>query len=81
MTSYFARSASFHGIANLPELLQTQGIKCREAGQPISGQAFSETGIKSPWQDEGVTSCVLDPSMPHIRAGAVVRTDGSLVGD
>jgi len=40
MTSYFARSASFHGIANLPELLQTQGINCREAGQPISGQAL-----------------------------------------
>jgi hypothetical protein len=34
MTSYFARSASFQGIANLPKLLQTKGIKSREAGQP-----------------------------------------------
>src|SRR5271157_2857400 len=40
MTSYFTRSASFQGIANLPKLLQIQGIKPREAGQPISGQAL-----------------------------------------
>ena len=46
MTSYFARSASFHGIANLPKLLQTRGIKCREAGQLISGQALSLPRIK-----------------------------------
>ena len=42
---------------------------------------LSETGIKSPWQDEAVTSCVLEPSVTHIRAGAVVRTDGSSVSD
>src|SRR5208282_920345 len=41
ITSYFARSASLQGIANLPKLLQTQGIRRREAGQPISGQALS----------------------------------------
>src|SRR5208282_5872589 len=41
MTSYFTRSASFQGIANLPKLLQIQGIKPREASQPISGQALS----------------------------------------
>ena len=41
MTSYFARSASFQGIANLPKLSQTKGIKGREAGQPILGQALS----------------------------------------
>ncbi|MGP7984858.1 hypothetical protein, partial [Rhodoblastus sp.] len=40
MTSYFARSASFQGIANLPKLLQTKGINGREAGQPISGQVL-----------------------------------------
>lgn len=28
-----ARSALFQGIANLPKLLQTQGIKNREASQ------------------------------------------------
>ena len=44
-------------------------------------RVLSETGIKSPWQDEAVTSCILDPSMIHIRAGAVVRTDGSIVDD
>jgi hypothetical protein len=43
--------------------------------------ALSEMAIRSPWQNEAVTSCVLDPSMSSIRAGAVVRTDGSLVGD
>src|SRR5208283_3695731 len=40
MTSYFTRSASFQGIPNLPKLLQIQGIKPREASQPISGQAL-----------------------------------------
>ncbi len=38
-------------------------------------------GLKSPWQDEAVTSCVWEPSMTHIQAGTVVRTDGSVVGD
>ncbi|MGD1038946.1 MAG: hypothetical protein ABR878_17670 [Roseiarcus sp.] len=42
MTSYLIRSVSLQGIANLPKLLQTQGIKSREAGQPISGQALSD---------------------------------------
>lgn len=37
------------------------------------------TGAKSPWQDEAVTSCVGQPSMTHLRAGDVVREDGSLV--
>jgi hypothetical protein len=39
------------------------------------------TGLKSPWQDEAVTSCVWEPSMTHIPAGTVVRADGSIVGD
>jgi hypothetical protein len=47
MTSYFTRSASFHGIANLPKLLQTKGIKGREAGQPISSQALIATKTKA----------------------------------
>jgi hypothetical protein len=38
-------------------------------------------GMKSPWQDETVTSCVFEPSMSHIPAGSVVRADGSHVGD
>lgn len=37
-------------------------------------------GTKSPWQDPAITSCTLDPSMNHVRAGSVVRADGSLVG-
>ena len=37
MTSYFTRSASFQGIANLPKSLQTKGIRRREAGQRILG--------------------------------------------
>ena len=40
----------------------------------------AQTGITSPWQDERVTSCVWEPSIVHIRAGTVVRGDGSLVG-
>jgi len=36
-----ALSASFQGVPYLPKLLQTQGIKGREAGQAISGQALS----------------------------------------
>ncbi|MGA2793230.1 MAG: hypothetical protein ABSE69_06790 [Roseiarcus sp.] len=43
--------------------------------------AHGAAGLKSPWQDEALTSCVWEPSMTHIRAGAVVRADGSLVGD
>jgi hypothetical protein len=35
----------------------------------------------SPWQDVRVKSCVLEPSVTHIRTGTVVRADGSLVGD
>jgi hypothetical protein len=35
----------------------------------------------SPWQDVRLTSCVLEPSVTHIRPGTVVRGDGSLVGD
>lgn len=34
----------------------------------------------SPWEDETVTSCVLEPTMTHIDAGAVVRADGSGIG-
>src|SRR5271157_3305042 len=49
MTSYFTRSASFQGIANLPKLLQIQGIKPREAGQPISGQALSVGPLPVGW--------------------------------
>ncbi len=36
---------------------------------------------QSPWRDEALTSCVWEPSMSHLRAGTVVRADGSLVGD
>ena len=43
ITSYFARSASFHGIANLPKLLQTTGINSREADELILGQALSHS--------------------------------------
>src|SRR5208283_5853710 len=46
MTSYFTRSASFQGIASLPKLLQIQGIKPREASQPISGQALRKINIE-----------------------------------
>ncbi len=35
----------------------------------------------SPWRDERVTSCVLEPSVTHILPGSVVRGDGSLVDD
>ena len=54
MTSYFARSASFQGIANLPELLQTKGIKGREAGQPISGQALSSADQRLEIQEDAL---------------------------
>jgi hypothetical protein len=44
----------------------------------LDGQGAA--ALKSPWQDESLTSCVREPSMTHIRAGTVVRADGSLVG-
>jgi hypothetical protein len=37
-------------------------------------------GEKSPWENELVTSCILDPTMSLMRAGTVVRQDGSAVG-
>ena len=36
-------------------------------------------GVVSPWRDEAVTSCVLEPTMRLMRAQTVVREDGSLV--
>ncbi len=36
-------------------------------------------GVQSPWRDEAVTSCVLEPTMSLMRAESVVREDGSLV--
>jgi hypothetical protein len=48
-----------------------------EKTRPDAGAA----GLKSPWRDAALTSCVLEPSISHIGAGTVVRADGSLVGD
>ncbi len=42
--------------------------------------AQGAAGLESPWRDAALTSCVGEPSMTHIRAGTVVRADGSLVG-
>jgi hypothetical protein len=39
------RSTSFQGIANLPKSLQTKGIKGRDVGQPIFGQALSHVAL------------------------------------
>ncbi len=41
--------------------------------------AFAGIGARSPWQDDAVTSCVLQPSMKLMNAGDVVREDGSSV--
>lgn len=41
--------------------------------------ALSEHGSVSPWQDESVTSCVLEPSMSYPSPGEVIREDGSNV--
>ena len=41
--------------------------------------AAPEANAPSPWTDEVVTSCVLDPTITLMRAGTVVRQDGSLV--
>jgi hypothetical protein len=37
--------------------------------------------LASPWENEALTSCVREPTMTLLRAGAVVRADGSNVGD
>jgi hypothetical protein len=34
---------------------------------------------QSPWENQNVTSCDLDPSMSLLHPGAVVRQDGSAV--
>ena len=41
--------------------------------------AVSEPGAVSPWQDEKVTSCVLEPTMTYPDPGEVIREDGSTV--
>src|SRR5271165_4906200 len=49
MTSYFARSASFQGIANLPKLLQTrenQTPRGRSTNFRSGSPPFGETSLK-----------------------------------
>jgi hypothetical protein len=41
--------------------------------------AQAPTATQSPWLDQAVTSCVLEPSIRHIHADTVVRADGSTV--
>ena len=45
------------------------------------GQVAAAPTPYSPWLDEALASCVLEPSMTHVRAGTVVRADGSMVDD
>jgi len=40
---------------------------------------YGAEGDQSPWQDEAVTSCVLQPTMSLMSPETVVREDGSLV--
>jgi len=59
------------------------------AGTPGEARALvaAKTGFarlgapdgQSPWQDETVTSCVVQPTMTIMRAGDVIRQDGSPV--
>jgi hypothetical protein len=55
----------------------------REARDLVAAKAgfatLGATGAKSPWQDEAITSCVLQPTMTLMRTGDVVREDGSPV--
>jgi len=40
---------------------------------------YGAEGDQSPWQDQAVTSCILQPTMPLMSPETVVREDGSLV--
>ena len=42
--------------------------------------ALGGPGAESPWRNERVTSCALEPTMWQVSAGTVVREDGSRVG-
>ena len=61
----------------------------KEARDLVAAKTRPDSGIattpahetNSPWQNAAVTSCVWEPSMTHVRAGTVVRADGSIVGD
>ena len=35
--------------------------------------------LESPWEDQNLTSCILDPTMSLLHAGDVVRQDGSAI--
>lgn len=54
--------------------------QARELVAAKSGFAkYAAEGDRSPWEDEAVTSCVLEPTISLMSAGTVVREDGSLV--
>jgi hypothetical protein len=63
--------------AAAPTPKEARDLVANKTGVGLDGAA----GITSPWQDERVTSCILEPSITHVRAGTIVRGDGSLVGD
>jgi len=43
--------------------------------------AFASLGATSPWKEEKVASCTLEPTMNYPNPGEVIRDDGSLVQD
>jgi hypothetical protein len=55
----------------------------QEARDLVAGKSgfaeLAEPDAASPWRDATVTSCVLDPTISLMRAGNVVREDGSAV--
>src|SRR5271165_3452187 len=59
MTSYFARSASFQGIANLPKLLQTRENQTPR-GRSTNFRSGSESLIRITLEIAAV--CALEPS-------------------
>ncbi|MGB8278613.1 MAG: hypothetical protein WCF20_11875 [Methylovirgula sp.] len=50
------------------------------AAEKTKTAVLGAIGLKSPWQDASVTSCVWEPSMTTVDPWTVARADGSIVG-
>ena len=59
----------------------TEARELVAAKTKTGGQVATARTLYSPWLDEALASCVLEPSMTHVHSGTVVRADGSMVGD
>jgi len=73
------------GLSNEKETVWACAPDAASARAMVAARTLMTTpdrqGGQTPWENEAVTSCILDPTMSLLQAGNVVRLDGSAVGD